>query len=277
MGMNVEIPVFIETNLGTSIVIPISEDITASSLQREIERAHIDIFPELGFLSIHALTVKRDSKFYRLPESFPVKYAFEGFQTIWLLHADVSRPKSLKKTSLLGNTVSKRKGTSIHVHNGKEVNRKKRRKERCLQGTIPEVSFPDRVDPKSFSSNNKQKISEPCVIGETPCESNSGAISVSGIIDRYFKGIVEVGEVGSAFSSDACMKFGQNPLPPELSSVSVRRYERSEVGKRLVIASGSLSRCQNSRGSSLLKDKRLQGPDDCSIVRNLVFEIDDND
>ncbi|KAH9607676.1 hypothetical protein KSS87_011645 [Heliosperma pusillum] len=304
MGMNVEIPVFIETNLGTHIVIPTSQDITAASLKREIERAHIDIFPELGFLSIHALMVKRDSKFYRLPDSFPLKYAFQGFQNFWLLHADASLPKSLEKTSLLGSTVSKRKSSSVHVQNGKEVNRKNGRKARCLQRTIPKVSFPDKVDPislslqgldkKEYNSNNTQKVSESCVIGETPCKSNSGAISVSGIIDRYFTGFIEVGEVRSAFSPEACMKFGQNPeegqfvkqIPSvktmicspvlrELSSVSLRRYERSEVGQRLVTAFSSLSRCQNTRGSSLLKDKRLRGPDGCSIARNLVFEIDD--
>ncbi|KAK9673735.1 hypothetical protein RND81_12G185700 [Saponaria officinalis] len=264
MGLKVEIAVFVETNLGTRFVIPISLHFTAAHLKREIERAHSDIFPELGFVSVHALMVKRNSHFYRLPDSFCLKHACQGFGNFWLLHADTSLLKTLEKTCLLGSVVSEKVDDSRN---------KKHRRKRFV---CPLDSDTQKVDDPAEVSNSH-------AVTETPSE----VMSVSGIISRYFTDFIELGHVGSALCPETSVRFGQNlqegqfwkkpPLSEELSSVGFRRYDRSEVGKRLVTASNSLSLCQNSHASSLSKGKRLWAPDASSVVRNLVFEIDDND
>ncbi|KAL9235243.1 hypothetical protein vseg_010020 [Gypsophila vaccaria] len=317
MDLKVENPVFVETNLGTRFVISVSPHITSPNLQREIERAHNDIFPELGFLSVNALM---------------------GFGNFWPLHADVSLVKTLEKSSLLGKVVSAKTASIVRVHHGKEVNKKiadirskkhrrrrfwclntfilggvatacllskKKRKTSHLKRRVPKHSFSDTLDPNN-EGHNQQKAHDPEQVSdtlavtetETPSESISEVMSVSGIISRYFADFIEVGHLGSALCSEASVRFGHkiregqlrdnkqaslhktgqilcSPLSKELTSV--RSYERSEIGKRLVIASNSLSRCQNSHGSSLSEGKRVWGSDANSVVRNLVFDIDDDD
>ncbi|KNA23832.1 hypothetical protein SOVF_020590 [Spinacia oleracea] len=143
------------------------------------------------------------------------------------------------------------------------------------------------------------KVSESNATAESPCGSLSGAVSVSGIIDRYFTNFINVDPNGSASSSEATtgtgqcdmenisldknsskkrnsLKTRQRLLPsllPEDSNNVVglkNNYERSEVGNRLVVASSNLG---SSQRSSLSKVKKLLDSDAGSIIRNLIFEV----
>ncbi|KAA8527074.1 hypothetical protein F0562_008697 [Nyssa sinensis] len=85
---SVGVPVFTDTNLGTRLAVAIPPDTTAGDFKRELERAHLNCFPKLGKIRIHGLMVKRKSCFYHLPESLPIKHAFQGLKGTWFLHME---------------------------------------------------------------------------------------------------------------------------------------------------------------------------------------------
>ncbi|KAL2457193.1 Uncharacterized protein Adt_46477 [Abeliophyllum distichum] len=88
---NVETPVFIDTNLGTRIALPIFPDITAKELKRKLEKAHLSCFPEVGKIRVNGLMVKRKSYQYHLSESLPLKYAFRGSRGAWFLQIEAHK------------------------------------------------------------------------------------------------------------------------------------------------------------------------------------------
>ncbi|KAF3444244.1 hypothetical protein FNV43_RR13934 [Rhamnella rubrinervis] len=73
-------------------------DITAADFKKELERVHLNCFPESGEIKVYGLMVKKKSCFYHLPESMPMKFAFQGVKGTWFLHvearslADCNRP-----------------------------------------------------------------------------------------------------------------------------------------------------------------------------------------
>ncbi|KAI3456804.1 hypothetical protein Pfo_013467 [Paulownia fortunei] len=106
---NVPTPVFIDTNLGTRLAVPVSPDITAKEFKRELESTHLNCFPEFGSIRVNALMVKQKSCCYHLSESLPLKYAFLGSNGTWFLQMDVhpwSIPDHIESL--------KCKGTEVH-------------------------------------------------------------------------------------------------------------------------------------------------------------------
>lgn len=320
MSSEVQLPVFTQTNLGTRIVIPVSPDITAGKFKRELERAHINCFPELGFLSIDAVMVKRNSYIYHLPDLLPLKHVFQGFQDSWFLHVDSSllNKNSSKVCQNLADIKSNKHNTNSKavllgpalVATAYPSRKKKKRKKRPKgkkfsdrkqepKGNVPIVYERDWSGEQEVL--HPSKVSDSIVTAESPRGSFSEAISVSGIIDRYFTNFVSVDHTGSAFSlevasTERCdvekISFGKKSskkpnsikshqrllpllLPEDLNSAGQKnKYERSEVGKRLVVASNNIG---SSQRSALSKGKKLWNSDAGSIVRNLMFEINTND
>ncbi|KAL9441803.1 hypothetical protein AB3S75_020328 [Citrus x aurantiifolia] len=80
-----EIAVFTDTNLGTHIALAVSPDIKAGDFKRELERRHLSCFPKFGEIKVYGLLVKRKSSFYHLPNSVPIKHAFQGRKGTWFL------------------------------------------------------------------------------------------------------------------------------------------------------------------------------------------------
>ncbi|CAK7354754.1 unnamed protein product [Dovyalis caffra] len=97
---NGEVAVFTDTNMGTHIAMGISPDIIVADFKRELEKRHIDCFPELGEIKVYELMVKRKNCFYHLPESLPIKYAFQGLKGNWFLHVTVRPPNSFANQHL---------------------------------------------------------------------------------------------------------------------------------------------------------------------------------
>uniref|UniRef100_A0A2N9HHG9 Uncharacterized protein n=1 Tax=Fagus sylvatica TaxID=28930 RepID=A0A2N9HHG9_FAGSY len=85
----VEVPVFIDTNLGTRIAMAIPPDITAGDFKILYNANHW----------CHLSRVKRKSFFYHLPESMPMKYAFQGKKGTWFLHVEA---RALSDLSMAG-------------------------------------------------------------------------------------------------------------------------------------------------------------------------------
>ncbi|KAK9269781.1 hypothetical protein L1049_001559 [Liquidambar formosana] len=90
MGSSVEVPVFTDTNMGTHIAMAVSPDITSGDFKKELETEHFNCFQRLGEIRVYCLMVKQKSCFYHLPESVPIKHAFQGWKGTWFLHAEAS-------------------------------------------------------------------------------------------------------------------------------------------------------------------------------------------
>ncbi|KAG9143214.1 hypothetical protein Leryth_010145 [Lithospermum erythrorhizon] len=94
--------IYAETNWGTRVAIPIGAHSTAREVKRvkkyrlsiliflidELERAHVNCFPELGEIRVKALTVNRKSCLYHLSESLPLAYVSEGLTDTLFLHVE---------------------------------------------------------------------------------------------------------------------------------------------------------------------------------------------
>ncbi|GMH05828.1 hypothetical protein Nepgr_007668 [Nepenthes gracilis] len=88
MASTVEVPVFVDTTLGTRIAVAASPDIAAGDLKRELVRAHSFCFPEMGNVTVGGLMVKKKSFFYHLPDSMPLKHVCNGCGRAWFLHVE---------------------------------------------------------------------------------------------------------------------------------------------------------------------------------------------
>ncbi|KAL6313791.1 hypothetical protein AAG906_010210 [Vitis piasezkii] len=118
MGCSVEVPVFTDTNMGTHVALSVSPNITSGDFMRELEKTHFNCFPELGEIRVYGLMVKRKSCFYHLPESVPIKHAFQGLKGTWFLHTEAS---SLGGSDLSGLSNHVTVETRNHTYDGSNV------------------------------------------------------------------------------------------------------------------------------------------------------------
>ncbi|XP_011095557.1 uncharacterized protein LOC105174973 isoform X2 [Sesamum indicum] len=224
---NVPIPVFVETNLGTRLAVPVSPDITVKELKRELERAHLSCFPEFGSISVNALMVQRESHCYHLSESLPLKFAFLGSNGTWFLQMDVlslSIPDQIAIDSVerggfmmcidKKRTKCKRKKVKIQrfpylkaavlrvpavvcllKRKTKRKNVKRKHKVGCQgQGPIQQPLI-EKERLGQFASIAELNWSKKCdsdVIAEALSDTFSESASVSGIIKKYFSDYDEV-------------------------------------------------------------------------------------
>ncbi|KAK4439691.1 hypothetical protein Salat_0304000 [Sesamum alatum] len=227
---NVPIPVFVETNLGTRLAVPVFPDVTVKELKRELERAHLSCFPEFGSIRVNALMVQQESHCYHLSESLPLKFAFLGSNGTWFLQMDVdswSIPDQMANVvaDSVGRggfvmctdkkrTKCKRKKVKIHrfpylnaavlrvpavvcllKRKKKRKNVKRKHKVGCPgQGSIQQPLIEkERVGQfASIAEVNWSKKCDSDVIAVALSETFSESVSVSGIIKKYFSDYDEV-------------------------------------------------------------------------------------
>lgn len=80
--------VYVDTNLDTHLIVPVTFLSTVTSLKRCIRREHFECFPNLGRIEINALMVRFNDNYYQLPDYMLLKTAFHGKES-WLVYADV--------------------------------------------------------------------------------------------------------------------------------------------------------------------------------------------
>ncbi|XP_059279129.1 uncharacterized protein LOC132033231 [Lycium ferocissimum] len=320
-----EIPVFTDTNLGTRIVVPLSPHATPYHFKREVERTHLNCFSEMGQIKVDAVMVERNSCFYHLSGNFPLKHVFqhqEGFRSLHvqvhqyglgsseLDHDDnvTSSPTKLRTSTTSTKSdklkcqgkVKKLKRFAwlrsrlldvlriVHLSK-KKKKKKKKKKERnraremntfnCLEGSEEPIVV------STYGCEGKEQSFCPAA----ECEDSSEAISVSGIIRKYFSSYDEVNS-SSRFSHQGAQtlkgnhtRVGTNlrdlnvecallspcsaKTPRQISNESVSRASNNkskgiEIGSRIVSASKSLSSLRSTR---LL-------PRSASHIQNLAFE-----
>ncbi|XP_073126527.1 uncharacterized protein [Henckelia pumila] len=285
---------FVETDLGTRIVVPIPADISVKDFKGEVERVHLNCFPGYGRIRIDAMMVKRRSCYYYLPESLPLKYAFRDSNELGcsLSSGDKNIMKCGRKESKVLIT-SYRKTSSVKVPTIFHLlmKRKKRRK-RDRRGTTKAQRIAKGIVTRAEAHRRKRWDSG-------LSEAMSETVSVSGIIHKYFSDYDEVasssrllGRHKERLNSSKNSKYCNFPpdlmspviahKPPQVekpdSKASGEKCRKPEVGKRVVLASNSLGLTPSNERPALsvckVSDKRSDGRF-ASMVRTLVFEIPD--
>lgn len=230
VSSSVETPVFINTNLGTRISLPIFPDITAKEFKRKLEKAHLSCFPEVGKIRVNGLLVKRKSYHYHLSESLPLKYAFQGSRSAWFLQIEAHKRGISNEIDSI-----ERNGTKINdnippgdgvtgsveligfMGSDKNKLKRKRKKNKILEGSYTRQFLEKEEEGESVkrkhmfecqeqSSEQWHLISERLgqaaanwsnkwdfnAAAEAPSEMLSESKSVSGIIKKYFSNNDEV-------------------------------------------------------------------------------------
>ncbi|XXG72708.1 hypothetical protein AAC387_Pa07g1746 [Persea americana] len=110
---SLQFPVFIDTNLGTHLAMAVSPDITAGDLKSKFGKEHYICFPNLGEIRAHALMVKCNSCFYRIPDSVPIKNFIQGLNKAWFLQLDATFIENVQnQVAPMTNTIITKEGNN---------------------------------------------------------------------------------------------------------------------------------------------------------------------
>ncbi|XP_015879609.3 uncharacterized protein LOC107415735 isoform X1 [Ziziphus jujuba] len=358
MASKLEVPVFTNTNLGTRVAMAVPPDITAADFKRELERVHLKCFPKSGEIEVCGLMVKRKSCFYHLPDSMPMKLAFQGVRRTWFLHVEARSLTNFNRPSL-PQFVATDVGYVSSPGKGKRECKEKEIGEKGLQ--FHELSLERLQRPLNVSEEKKKNKRETknCYFGyktngngfecigankntlvptaksvcehpasaenvepreewasrsmvEAPSEMSSETKSVTSIINRYFPNFKEDSNFISPTSSEVTSRANKPcreerltncssiqvdsfpqysrkgssyllPSPPSTKTGQGARYNfnRPEVGKRLVMASGNLGISPSKQKTAIylcrMKDGKVLGLNSSSVVKQPQFEISDSD
>ncbi|XP_044490421.1 uncharacterized protein LOC123214597 isoform X3 [Mangifera indica] len=253
------------------------------------------------------MQVKRRSRFYHLPDSVPVKYAFQGLKGTWFLHMEV-RPlvasisqfidakcgDTLDGSNIYSSLITSTKKKSI-------MSNDKMKKVKDLNGTIP---LAEELSRTILSSNGRRKRrkrlnnfigckedknDEGCTSRHS--RSSGGNVDSITVCNRSQKRkMARTDDKSSSLQIDALAKYSViTPLKtflfpsPTNSNFGSPRSKplKTEVGKRLIKASKNLrkSACKKRLSISCCKIRKgkLLSPAAASVAKFLVFEISDRD
>ncbi|GER32836.1 COP1-interacting protein 4 [Striga asiatica] len=303
---NVEKPVFVETNLGTRFVAVAPPDITAKDFKRELERTHMNCFPDFGRIRVNALMVQLKSHLYHLAESFPLKYAFHDSKGTWFLQMGV-HPFNFKNTKVRQNTNSAanidtgsvilRRKPLTYKDNKKRIE-KKRKEVDIWRFPFLRSSFLiffliirtlKRKKKKKIRKHKIENRIQKDTILEACNEKVSESASISGIIEKYFSDNDEVASTPFSRYFNSSTNYRNSNFQPDINisqmtgHINKPGYESSkkpEVGKRILQASRSLGLSPSNQrpALSLCRDTDRKSQPLCklsAVVQNLAFELNE--
>ncbi|KAJ8769166.1 hypothetical protein K2173_000941 [Erythroxylum novogranatense] len=300
-----EVAVFVETNVRTYMVLAVSPDISAADFKRKLEAAHFNCFPKSGEIRVQNLMVNRKSCFYHLPDSFPIKYSFQGLKRTWFLHAEVSTGTSNVLDKSVRNDITWKKMEGFKSTKG--------------LGTVPATAS-DADNTKKMTKIVKNFSWISLSNGVKGCPSNKGTS------DDVLEGTHTVNKnctpVNSGTESTCCSSqwFDCNstgkgnepekqlkakhstdysvtqtyPLPQFAVRMPARICRRSTttdcrlkgsvdqlektaaVGKRILTAAAKL-RISRSNPRACISLYRVRGSHGSSMIRPSIFEISDDE
>ncbi|KAL1565242.1 hypothetical protein AAHA92_07482 [Salvia divinorum] len=82
--------VFIDTNLGTHLAVPVYSSDTVSDLKKKVAVAHKRSFPEIGEIQVHSVKLEQRSNYYHLSDDMLVWTAFGEVNRDWFLSVTAS-------------------------------------------------------------------------------------------------------------------------------------------------------------------------------------------
>ncbi|KAI8012244.1 hypothetical protein LOK49_LG06G00322 [Camellia lanceoleosa] len=224
---------------------------------------------KLMMYQFQKIRVKQRSCFYHLPDSLPMKHAFQGLRGTWFIHAEAcpwsdsnESVKGLEKGCLSrngGDTAEERELSAILENHSETLS-----EWLSVSGIIKkyfsdyeEVSLSSNFTSRANQSQRKKRLT-------TRTDSNCSKSKVSGI---------------SQFMPKTPPRVLPFPLSTDLSSKTSRNIvKRTGVGHRLVVASNNLGiSVKSATGLCRFGDRKLSVPKSSSFVRSIVFEISDSD
>ncbi|KAL7123617.1 hypothetical protein ACP275_01G116700 [Erythranthe tilingii] len=275
---NVQKPVFVDTNLGTHLAVPISPDITAKEFMVELELAHLNCFPEFGSISVTSVMVKQKSRLYHLSESLPLKYAFTSSNSsCWFLQSHAHSNPFINGNHKNPTQVDNLNSADQDVVTDSVVKKEKIKKtESPVQQQQPPLIEKERLSTtrdEEAQVNLRNDLEKNDVIAEAPIEktcSESESISVSGIINKYFSDYDEVASSPPLFPfSTVWSRHDKQQLK---SDAFESKDSKPRVGKRVLsgldrrtrrlIPSNQGSALSLSRCTSNVKSPIWDVPDD---------------
>ncbi|KAL6572197.1 hypothetical protein OROMI_013155 [Orobanche minor] len=269
-------PVFVKTNLGTRLAaVPISPDVTANEFKRELERTHLNCFPELGRIRVNSLMVKQKSCFYHLSDSLPLKYAFpDSSEGTWFLQMDAQPQRAPNPAD---NISVKLRDPLIHTD--KKRTKHKRKGVGIWSFSFLKAALLRTLEERRRRKKRKRKRKRGAEINRTKTdvtvdsrnETLSESVSISGIINKYFSDYDEVasnpfGTSRSRYERKKYLNWTRRRRSSEY------KYAKPEVGKRLLLASDNLGLSPSNQRPALSLSKSPFCKS-AGVVRNLVFEI----
>ncbi|KAL6549161.1 hypothetical protein OROHE_009006 [Orobanche hederae] len=237
----------------------------------ELERTHLNCFPELGRIRVNSLTVKQKSCFYHLSDSLPLKYAFpDSSEGTWFLQMD-AQPQCAPNPA--DNLSVELRDPLIHTDKKRTKHKRKRvgiwsfsfLKAALLRTPEERRRKKRKKNRKHIAKINRTKMD---VTADSRNETLSESVSISGIINKYFSDYDEVASnpFGTARSRHERKKYLNRRRSSEY------KYAKPEVGKRLLLASDNLGLSPSNQRPALSLSKSPFCKS-AAVVRNLVFEI----
>ncbi|GLT31025.1 hypothetical protein SLA2020_057930 [Shorea laevis] len=198
-----EVAVFTDTNLGTHLAMAASPDITAGDFKRELGRVHLSCFPELGEIRVLGLMVKQKSYFYHLPESIPIRHAFQGHKGTWFLYAEASTVNGSTSVGLSEALPLELQKTEPLPKMMKAVKLKcqKHENEKGCFGRNDEVPGVTANEGFIFLASKNEVESTAKQNSCSMVESSNDSLSGNSIYRRYFSNCSEVTKVNGNASS----------------------------------------------------------------------------
>ncbi|CAL5335530.1 unnamed protein product [Camellia sinensis] len=263
----------------------------------DLERAHLICFPKLG-----AIRVKQRSCFYHLPDSLPMKHAFQGLRGTWFIHAEAHPWSDSNESGLSECVVAEirdRTSNSIKVTDSLEpkipvssANKNhvncKRKKNGIKRIPYAKVAL-QAILANAHRSKKRKRVTENCSLHctvkglEKGCLSRNGGDTaeereLSAILENHSETLSEslsVSGIIKKYFSD----YEEVSLRSNFTSrANQSQLKRTGVGNRLVVASNNLGRSvKSATGLCRFGDRKLSVPKSSSFVRSIVFEISDSD
>ncbi|KAM7277969.1 hypothetical protein ACFE04_005103 [Oxalis oulophora] len=251
----VEVAAFVDTNLGsTHLAMGVSPHITAADFKREFETMHFSCFPKLGEIKVQNLLVKWRMCLYHLPDSMPINHVFQGFKRTWFLHIQALRLNSFPKPSLSNSPPSVAENST--VPHCTVTGLKKSDITSNVINPNPEEVTQNASDPKKRKRRNRESkaLNFGCEGSEIGCVTHLAV---------------------STPTKELPFKSPTNINPGSSKS----KYERSAVGRRLILAANNLRlSAKKERHASPVLRFGHRKPLECSIpsvTKYLSFEIEE--
>ncbi|GAV68830.1 hypothetical protein CFOL_v3_12333 [Cephalotus follicularis] len=295
MAPTVEVPVFIDTNLGTHIGMAVSPDITAGDFKRELERRHLGCFPSLGEIRVHGLMVKRRSCFYHLPESLPIKHAFQGLKGTWFLHSEARPLKDLDRPGLskcMATELVNGSAITDSLFVSPEKNQMISSVIKHIPQELPKIVTQSKQKKKNHRANNFLVYEDDGIEigGLDRNEDSPGVNAKEGVQEQEEQLKVKRNDKFSNALVDTWPRFTVRTPPRTLPfqlladprpETSTNKHERHEVGKRLVTSLKKLRISANKQRPIIslcrYKNGQVLGANASSMAKYLVFEISDKE
>ncbi|KAG6467112.1 uncharacterized protein LOC122037107 isoform X2 [Zingiber officinale] len=181
--MELEMPVFVDTSLGTRLALSAPGSITARDLKRKLKCEHILCFPTLGEIIVHSLMVKQKTNLYHIPDSMFIREACCGSRSAWFLQMNASLLTDI---------------TLQQIESPPSINHRRQKISHQGESVCPNSKI------MSASSNDPNNISTCCKVSDQSLRSEVQGFST--LNDRKSPNVTKIVKLGENIQVNAVAK-----------------------------------------------------------------------